>query len=135
MAQQSTDVPKPSSPSHGVCALAADESLVGGSSGSGHAPSGLLASTYSSLPRVVMEYNLDDDFCWAGDKDGFNYGVAPKDESPITGYVPSGHMPSLNHSQVIPTSSLPLASSAVGQWASSSPTTCISLPETLLYAI
>jgi hypothetical protein len=55
----------------------------------------------------------DDDFCWAGNKDGFNYGVAPKDNLPPIGYVPSSCMPSLNHSQVIPISSLPLTSSAV----------------------
>jgi hypothetical protein len=44
-------------------------------------------------------------------------------------------MPSLNHSQVIPPPSLPFFSSLVGQWASSSPTMCISLPKTLLSAI
>jgi hypothetical protein len=61
-----------------------------------------------------MKYNSDDDCCWAGDEDSFDYGVASKDKLPLTGYVPSIHMPSLNHSQVIPTSSLPLASSPVG---------------------
>jgi hypothetical protein len=75
-----------------------------------------------SFPCVVMKYNSDDDFCWAGDKDGFNYGVAPRDELPPIGYVPSRCMPSLNHSQVIPTSSLPLTSSKVNQQARSSPT-------------
>jgi hypothetical protein len=44
-------------------------------------------------------------------------------------------MPSLNHSQVIPPPSLPFVSSPVGQWASFSPTMCISLPKTLLSAI
>ncbi len=44
----------------------ANESLAGGSSGSSHVPSGLLVSMSNSLPRVVMEYDSDDDFCWAG---------------------------------------------------------------------
>ena len=74
-AQQSTDVPTPSPSSHGGRALVANESLAGGSSDSSHAPSGLLASTSNSLPHVVMEYDSDDDFCWAGNKDGVNYGV------------------------------------------------------------
>jgi hypothetical protein len=64
----------------------------------------------------------DDDFCWAGNEDDFNYGVAPKDNSPPISYVPSSCMPSLNHSQVIPTSSLPLTSYAFNQRAHSSPT-------------
>jgi hypothetical protein len=71
---------------------------------------------------MVDDASSDDDFCWAGNEDGFNYGVAPKDNLPPIGYVPSSCMPSLNHSQVIPTSSLPLAFSAVNQQARSSPT-------------
>jgi hypothetical protein len=74
-AQQSTAAPTPSPPCHVGPTLAANESLADGSSGSGHAPSGMLASTSNSLPRIVIEYNSDDDFCWAGDKDGINYGV------------------------------------------------------------
>ncbi len=71
---------------------------------------------------MADDASSDDDFCWAGNKDGFNHGSAPKDNSPPIGYVPSSHMPSLNHFQVIPTSSLPLTSYAVNQWARSSPT-------------
>jgi hypothetical protein len=74
-AQQSTATPKSSPPSYGGRTLAANESLAGGSSGSSHAPSGLLASTSNSLPCIIMEYNSDDDFCWAGDEDGIHYGV------------------------------------------------------------
>ena len=69
--------------------MAANESLAGGSSGSGHAPSGLLVSMSNSLPRVVMEYNSDDDFCWAGNEDGFDHGVALKDKLLPISYVPS----------------------------------------------
>jgi hypothetical protein len=55
-----------SPPYYGGPTLAANESLAGGSSGSGHAPSGLLASTSNSLPQVVMEYDSDDDFSLGG---------------------------------------------------------------------
>jgi hypothetical protein len=78
-----------------------------------------------------MKYDSDDDFCRAGDEDGFDYGVATKVKLPLTVYVPSSCMPSLNHSQVIHTSSLPLASSTVGQQARSTPT----ISRRLLYAI
>jgi hypothetical protein len=61
-------------------------------------------------------------FCWDGDKYGFNYGVAPTDNLPPIGCVPSSCMPSLKHSQVIPASSLPHTSSAVNQRARSYPT-------------
>jgi hypothetical protein len=54
--------------------------------------------------------------------------------SPL-GYQFAGYMPSLNHSQVIPPPYLPFVSSPIGQWASSSPTMCISLPKTILSAI
>jgi hypothetical protein len=67
-------------------------------------------------------------FCWAGDKDELDYGVVTKSKLQFPGY-----MTSLNHSLVVPTSSL--ASLPVGQQASSSPYTCISLPDTLLRAI
>jgi hypothetical protein len=90
-AQRSTDPPTLSPPSHGGRALGADESLAGGSSSSGHAPSCLLVSISGFLLCVVMEYDSDDDICWAGGKNGFDYGVAFKDKSPLTGYVPSGH--------------------------------------------
>jgi hypothetical protein len=67
---------------------------------------------------------------WAGDEDGFDYGIAPNAKVQFADY-----MPSLTHSQVIPPPSLPFVSSPVGQWASSSPTMCISLQKTLLSAI
>jgi hypothetical protein len=60
-AQQSTDAPSPSPPSHGGRALGVDDCLPGGSSGSGHAPSGLLASMSGTLPPV-LKYDLDDNF-------------------------------------------------------------------------
>ncbi len=48
-------------------------------------------SMSGSFPCFIIKYNSDDDFCWAGDKNGFDYGVPPKDKLPPIGYVPSSH--------------------------------------------
>jgi hypothetical protein len=106
-------------PSSRVAAM--DESAAGGPSASGStsAPSGLMASASRTLPEVPEEYESDEDYCWAGDEGGLDYGDVTKSNSPFTGY-----MPSCNHSQI--SSTLSLASSS---------TSCISLPQTLLTAI
>jgi hypothetical protein len=127
---QSTDVPSPSptaGPSRGGQVAMTDDSLAGDSAGSGSAPSALIALASSTLPQIP-EYNSDEDYCWAGDEDGLDYGNDTKPKSHIAGY-----MPSLNHSQVVP--SFSLASSPMGNCASSTTTTCISLLTSLLTAI
>jgi hypothetical protein len=94
-----------------------------------------MASASTHLPHV-QEYDSDDDFCWAGEKDGCNYGVAPKDKQKFSRYMPSGSMASATLSRVIPIfSSLPVGSSPGAHRVSSTTKMCIALPETLLSAI
>jgi hypothetical protein len=92
----------------------------------------VLVSTH--FPRV-QEYDLDDDVCWAGNKDSCDYGVVPKDKQQFSAYIPSGSMLSMTFSWVIPISSLPVGTSPGAHWVSSTTKTCIALPETLLSAI
>jgi hypothetical protein len=87
--------------------------------GSTSAPSGLMTSASRTLPGVPEEYESDDNYRWAGDEGGLDYGDVTKSKSPFTGY-----MLSCNHSQIISTPSLAYSSM-----------TCISLPQTLLTAI
>ena len=98
-----------------------DESASGGSYalGSTSTPLGLMASASRTLTGVLEEYDSDEDYCWAGDEEGLDYGDVTKSKSPSAGY-----MLSCNHSQIVSTLSLV-----------SSFTTCISLPKTLLAAI
>jgi hypothetical protein len=133
-AAQQHNAATPALLSHGVCASGTDESVAGGSSGSGNVPSGLVALASTCLPRV-QEYDSDDDFCWAGDEDSCNYGVDPKDKQQFSGYMPSGSMASVTLSRVIPNSSLPVGSSPGAHRVSSTTNTCIALPETLLSVI
>jgi hypothetical protein len=76
-----------------------------------------MASALPTLP-CVAEYDLDEDFCWAGNEDGFDFGDITK-PNPFAGYLPSS-----NHFQVV---SKPFLSSFS--------TTCISLPQPLFTAI
>ena len=100
----------------------ADESAVSGSSASGSAsvPSGLVSSVLPSV-HAPDEYESDEDFRWAGDKSGLDYGnvSSSKSKSSFAGYLPS-----CNHTQLVSTSCL--ASSSVS---------CISLPHNLMTAI
>jgi hypothetical protein len=105
-----------------------DESLAGGSSGSGSAPSGLMASASPNLPSVP-EYDSDEDYCWTGNEDGLDYdGVNTKSNKRVADYMSSS-----NHSQVV--SIFSCASSPGGRSVSTTPTTCISLPNLPLTAI
>jgi hypothetical protein len=126
---EQTGVVPPVAPYSSQAALSqmnrSDDSSSSSYSSTFHHGRGSNSSDYDASvwgPSLADDASSDDDFCLGGDEDGFNYGVAPKDNLPPIGYVPSSHIPSLNHSQVIPTSSLPLTSYAVNQRARSSPT-------------
>jgi hypothetical protein len=72
-----------------------DGSSSTGSSSSGTAPSGM-----TPVLDAVVEYDSDEDFCWAGDEEGLGYcGVCPsaKSNASIARYSSS---PSCNHVQV-----------------------------------
>ncbi len=133
-AAQQHDVVTLAHPSHGGRALGTDESVAGGSSGSGNVSSGLIALASTHLP-CVQDYDSDDDFCWAGNEEGCDYSVAPKDKQQFSDYMPSGSMVSMTLSWVIPISSLPVGSSPGAHRVSSTTKMCIALPETLLSAI
>ena len=75
---------------------------------------------------------MDDDFRWAADEEGFDYGVVPKPNKPISSYVLSASTASVTLSQVVLGSSLPVESSPVGHRVNSTTNTCITLLETLL---
>ncbi len=82
-------------PSPGGRAAATDGSTSTGSSGSGSAPSGMTAGL-----DTVVEYDSDEDFCWARDEEGFGYGgVCPSTKSNAS-VAPYSGSPLCNHIQV-----------------------------------
>jgi hypothetical protein len=122
------------SQSPGGCVATADDSLTGSSSGSAAAPLGLTAATSCNLP-VVDEYDSDEDFHWAGDKDGLDYDGAGVDQLKSNTRVIAYPTltPSCNQSQVI--SSWSPALSSGGHTVNATSTSCISLPQSLMQAI
>ena len=105
-AAQQAEAPQPAPPSHGGGGSGqGDLSAGGGSSGFGNVPLGLMASASRILPSA-QEYDLNDDSCWARDKEGLDYGVNPKLNVPLSGYMPSALIASVTYSQVVPQSSL-----------------------------
>jgi hypothetical protein len=97
-------------------------------------PLGLTAATSRNLP-AVDEYDSDEDFCWAGDKDGLVYNGAGVDQLKSNARVAAYPTltPSCNHSQVISSRSPALSSG--GHTVNATSTSCISLPQSLMQAI
>jgi hypothetical protein len=111
-------------PSPGGGAAATDGSASTGTSGSGTAPFGMTTAL-----DPVVEYESDDNFCWAGDQEGLGYcGVCPSSKS--NAYVAHySSSPSCNHVHVeeIPHT---LPSLVILRSAASS-TLCITFPKSL----
>ncbi len=101
---------------------ATDSSTSTSSSGSGTAPSGMAAAV-----DAVMEYDSDDDFCWAGDEAGLSHcGVSPSAKFNAS-FAPYSSSPSCNHVQVEKILSQP----SVGIPPMASASQCIPLPKSL----
>jgi hypothetical protein len=111
-------------PSPGGRAAVVDGLASTGSSGSGTALSGMTAAL-----DPVQEYESDEDFCWAGDKEGVGYCGArpsPKSNGSVAPYFNS---PSCNHIRVesIPSSPPLFRVPCLAALASQ----CIRLPKSL----
>jgi hypothetical protein len=93
------------SPSPGGRSAVADEASESGSTGSAHAPSGLVAT-------VAEEYDSDNTFCWDGDESGVEFGVSSA--LPMSNNNVALYYPSCNHVVVValppPLAKLPLPS-------------------------
>ncbi len=94
-AQAPAPVASAPAPSPGGRVGATDSLTSTGSSGPGTVPSGMAVAL-----DAVVEYDSDDDFCWAGDEEGLGYcGVCPPAKSHAS-VAPYSISPSCNHVQV-----------------------------------
>jgi hypothetical protein len=80
---------------------------------------------------TVVEYDSDEDFCWAGDEEGFGYGgVCPSAKS-YASVAPYSGSPSCNHVQVQMILPQPSATSVSIPCSVASASQCIRLPKSL----
>jgi hypothetical protein len=86
-------------PSPGGCAALAT-GPPNGSTGSGSAPSVLTALLARKYDTLVKVYESDEDFHWAGDKDGLAYDAPPASSCKSNNLV--AFYPSCNHTAAMP---------------------------------